>query len=87
MARDMLHRARAGRDGMGGSARNWRGRYVRNLPPRLYQGARGGGALHLSRIAVRPTRIVGIAPKDVKSGMRMKVRRGAQDRFPLFMPT
>ena len=33
------------------------------------------------------TRLVGIAPADVRSGMRVHVRRGAEDKFPLFAPT
>jgi uncharacterized OB-fold protein len=32
------------------------------------------------------TRLVGIAPDAVKSGMRVRVRRGAADAFPLFEP-
>jgi uncharacterized OB-fold protein len=32
------------------------------------------------------TRIVGIAPDLVKSGMRVRVRKGQGDPFPLFAP-
>lgn len=32
------------------------------------------------------TRIVELAPEDVKCGMRVRVRRGAGDAFPLFIP-
>lgn len=32
------------------------------------------------------TRIVGVAPQDVKSGMRVRVRKGQGDPFPLFVP-
>ena len=32
------------------------------------------------------TRIVGIAPDAVKSGMRVRVRKGQGDAFPLFVP-
>ena len=32
------------------------------------------------------TRLVGIAPDAVKSGMRVRIRAGAGDAFPLFVP-
>jgi len=32
------------------------------------------------------TRVVGIAPEEVKSGMRVQLRRGAGDSFPFFIP-
>lgn len=32
------------------------------------------------------TRLVELAPEDVKSGMRVRVRRGVGDDFPLFTP-
>ena len=32
------------------------------------------------------TRIVGIAPEAVRGGMRVKVRKGQGDAFPLFIP-
>ena len=32
------------------------------------------------------TRLVGVSPDAVTSGMRVRVRRGAGDAFPLFMP-
>jgi uncharacterized OB-fold protein len=32
------------------------------------------------------TKLVGVAPADVKSGMRVQLRKGAGDAFPLFQP-
>jgi uncharacterized OB-fold protein len=32
------------------------------------------------------TRLVGLQPDAVRSGMRVRVRRGAKDPFPLFVP-
>ncbi len=46
-------------------------------------------ALAVLRLDAGPyfhTRIVGIAADDVQSGMRVHVRRGQQDPFPLFVP-
>jgi uncharacterized OB-fold protein len=31
------------------------------------------------------TRLVGVAPESVRSGMRVKVQRGSDDAFPLFV--
>lgn len=32
------------------------------------------------------TRVVGIAPADVRTGMRVRLRKGEGDEFPLFQP-
>ena len=32
------------------------------------------------------TRLVGVAPEQVRTGLRVRVRRGAGDAFPLFEP-
>lgn len=32
------------------------------------------------------TRIIGVAPEAVNSGMRVRVRKGQGDPFPLFVP-
>ena len=90
LASELLHPTRACAHGMGGNTRRGRDGHFHNLSPRLHQ--RACGEVPYTVAVVRfdegpyfHTRLVGIAPEAVKSGMRVRVRRGAGDEFPLFV--